>query len=128
MRDDLNFKRYNRIQCRFDDFWPVAAVDRGIGKMEKEVERSGLPRAVRQETVEEFCSFWPDAGQVRRRREKRVEKKGPHRYEIGCFLVEAARTRPRLHAASRATLHAAGFVPRTLFATCGSLDHVRRAS
>ena len=78
MRDDLDFKRDDRIQRRFDDFWPVAAVNGGKGEMEKEVERSGGPRAIRQETVEKFCRFWPAAGQVRSIREKRVEENGPH--------------------------------------------------
>ena len=36
MLDDLDFERDDRIERRIGDFWPVAAVDRGIGGMDKE--------------------------------------------------------------------------------------------
>jgi len=46
---DLDFERDDCIERRVGNLWPVAAVDRGIGEMDKKVERAGLPRRHRRE-------------------------------------------------------------------------------
>ena len=40
--DDLDFERNDRIERRIGDFWPVAAIDCGVGEMEKKVEHAGV--------------------------------------------------------------------------------------
>src|SRR6202045_3002319 len=40
--DDLDFERYDGVERPVGDFWPVAAVDRGIGEMEKKIEHPGV--------------------------------------------------------------------------------------
>src|SRR5262245_61591629 len=51
--DGLDFERDDCVERRIDDLWPVAAVDRGIGKMEKKVQHAGVFAAVGQEPVEQ---------------------------------------------------------------------------
>jgi hypothetical protein len=80
MRGDFDFKRHDRIERRLGDPWPVAAVDGAKGTMENEIERACWMGAVRQETVQEFCGFRPDAGQIRGRRKERVEDEGSHQF------------------------------------------------
>ena len=63
--DDLDFERDDCIERRVDDFWPVAAVDRGKGEMEQQVEHARVPTVLRQEPVEKLGCFRPDAGQAR---------------------------------------------------------------
>ena len=61
--DGLNFERDDCIERCIGDFWPVAAVDRGIGEMEKKVDRAGLPGVLHQEPVEKLgCSAECRAG------------------------------------------------------------------
>jgi len=77
--DDTNFERDDRIERRIGDLGPVAAVDRGIGKMEQKIEHTGRPRAVRQQPFEEFGGFRPDAGQVCGSTEEGIEDGRAHR-------------------------------------------------
>jgi len=66
---DFDFKRDDRIERRLGDLWPVAPVDGAKGKMENQIERARLMGAVRQQAVQEFCGFRPDAGQAFSRNE-----------------------------------------------------------
>ena len=76
--DDLDFERDDRIERRIGDFWPVAAVDGGIGEMEKKVEHAGVFAAFGQESIKELGRFRPDAGQACGCREERIEERGTH--------------------------------------------------
>ena len=77
--DNLDFERDDRNERRSGDLWPIAPVDRGIGEMEKKVDRAGLFAAFGQESIKELGRFRPDAGQARGRREERVEDGWAHR-------------------------------------------------
>src|SRR5205807_6865632 len=48
--DDLDFERDDRIERRIGDFWPVAAIDCGVGEMEKKIEDAGVFAVFGQES------------------------------------------------------------------------------
>ena len=77
--DNLDFERDDRIERRSGDLWPITPVDRGIGEMEKKVERAGFHGVACQELVKQLGVFRPDAGQAQSCREERVEDGWAHR-------------------------------------------------
>ena len=77
MLGDAHFQRDDGADLGLPNPGPRAAVERGVGQVEQDIDNARAVRAIEQ-PVEQLGDLWPDPGEAGGGSEKRIEQGGAH--------------------------------------------------